>query len=576
MADPDLVCPQHAAPIANYDDDLIVPASSARPKKRGRTKLQNTTSGEFLAAVLCMVGCGRPIPFGSNKPSSYLDSAVFQGIARCSWKIGGCSEKGRGAIGLQYHIQEFMPCIKEDCRAGWGLMGKTKIEECSLGLSRKMLTCNMSCLDYVESRGAATLAHLFLSEAEMSELQVGVVDNGRSEAYLLRDVVLPPGRDVREVLVRGSPQKTLVASLRETLLEEPEIDDHIAKKPKPLDSKFITELPESVKRKYDDKFMAGFDNTGDRSLSRLKRKFDPCRLVNALSYSRHLRNQLNFSDSLQDAQDYERDVNAAESGDETRDSVRDPTERTLHRTRGRLDPVCMALDRREFAAYKAEDSIAAICLHSDGSPVTGLELQGMVMDMIFHEEFNRPMVRRTLPGSALPYGRTDWVAKTFALVWAIWLVVGSDLATLNYFFDSVVSVTTDYGVEISSALICNFLPAFIQWIYKGGPAGKVDISSVSSLIDSKVRLMRNALRIGGWNHSLSHVMEAACKSFKKWPTWFYTATLILLDLSLYTYVYNTDIYVHIYIYVYMYMYFHIHIPIWISLYMHRLYRYTER
>ena len=54
----------------------------------------------------------------------------------------------------------------------------------------------------------------------------------------------------------------------------------------------------------------------------------------------------------------------------------------LERARALLDIVSMQMDSREFAHYKETDSLAAINLYSDASPVVGTDLQGMVMDCI--------------------------------------------------------------------------------------------------------------------------------------------------------------------------------------------------
>jgi hypothetical protein len=124
------------------------------------------------------------------------------------------------------------------------------------------------------------------------------------------------------------------------------------------------------------------------------------------------------------------------------------------------------------------------------------------------------MVRRTLPGASLTYGFTGWVSKAMALIHAVYMTVGPQLCMLTAFFSLVRSVTTDYGTELSTQLICNVLPAFIVWI-----TGKVSLDSCAHLIDRTARLMPRSLRIGGWSHTFAHVMRAACETFPKWPEW---------------------------------------------------------
>jgi hypothetical protein len=152
-----------------------------------------------------------------------------------------------------------------------------------------------------------------------------------------------------------------------------------------------------------------------------------------------------------------------------RDALRDPSAKTLWRARGKLDAVSMLLDRREFAGWKATDAVRGISLYSDASPVVGTELQGMVMDVVFHPgrgPDGNELCRRTLPGSSLPYGMTDWSAKLMALVWAIFLVVGPGLEEMSYFWTHVRSLTTDYGVELSLQMVCDIIPAFILWVLR--------------------------------------------------------------------------------------------------------------
>ena len=81
------------------------------------------------------------------------------------------------------------------------------------------------------------------------------------------------------------------------------------------------------------------------------------------------------------------------------------------------------------------------------------------------------MQTRTLPGSTLAYGRQGWSDKVMALVWALFLILGSSLPMLYYFFSRIRSITTDYGVEISIGLACDVLPAFAQWV-AGASAAK--------------------------------------------------------------------------------------------------------
>lgn len=112
----------------------------------------------------------------------------------------------------------------------------------------------------------------------------------------------------------------------------------------------------------------------------------------------------------------------------------------------------------------------------------------------------------------MAYNHVDWIAKAMALIWATFLCIGGDLVTLSFFWSKVRSITTDYGVELSCQMIVDVLPAFLLRV-----SGRVQLATCVKFINAGSRLMRNCLRIGGWSHSLSHVMESACKTVASWP-----------------------------------------------------------
>ena len=116
--------------------------------------------------------------------------------------------------------------------------------------------------------------------------------------------------------------------------------------------------------------------------------------------------------------------------DAARDPSQDPTKSTWDRAQSRLDILDMQLFRWRFNADRLMDIIASIHLYSDASPVTGEELQGMVCEIV---RTNGSTERTTLPGASLVYGGFNVVAKCIALVWAVWLVVGPTLDSLEYF-----------------------------------------------------------------------------------------------------------------------------------------------
>ncbi len=65
------------------------------------------------------------------------------------------------------------------------------------------------------------------------------------------------------------------------------------------------------------------------------------------------------------------------------------------------------------------------------------------------------------------------------------------LDSMYFFFDSVRSLTTDYGVELSIVSICDVLPASLKW--RGGAT----LGFVCPCVRHARRLMPKAMRIRG-------------------------------------------------------------------------------
>jgi hypothetical protein len=81
-----------------------------------------------------------------------------------------------------------------------------------------------------------------------------------------------------------------------------------------------------------------------------------------------------------------------------------------------------ALERRELAFLCSNPSeISSAHLYSDGSPVTGTEIQGMVMEIIMITSIVYTFV---LPAAALQYGFCRTIDKAVALMWALWIITG--------------------------------------------------------------------------------------------------------------------------------------------------------
>ena len=231
---------------------------------------------------------------------------------------------------------------------------------------------------------------------------------------------------------------------------------------------------------------------------------DAVRVLKGLRFARFLKNKKEFSAAMGAAVDFERDDDEFHP----RDSSKDPSRRTFQRGATKVDICGMLLQRREFKADRLEDRIAAIQLFTDSSPTAGVELQGMVMEVVQRSLH----VRRTiLPGSTLAYGQFDAVSKGVVLLYALWLVSGPFFCDLNYTLGKVVCITTDFGLEVRTLELPDILRAFVRWL-----DGTLLIDCAPDVKHDK-RLFRRAFRISGWSHMYGNLMHMlATKTCKDW------------------------------------------------------------
>ena len=90
---------------------------------------------------------------------------------------------------------------------------------------------------------------------------------------------------------------------------------------------------------------------------------------------------------------------------------------------------------RTWHGEVVSDSVRAIQCYSDSSPVTGSELQGMVVEV---ELRNGRLRRVVLPAGTIHYGNQSAIAKSMSYVWATWLAFGPSKMHMEYFAKSVV------------------------------------------------------------------------------------------------------------------------------------------
>jgi len=244
-----------------------------------------------------------------------------------------------------------------------------------------------------------------------------------------------------------------------------------------------------------------------RGWHRRDTEVDPVKLVRALGFATFLKQLVDFKEALQAGISYHR--NEDEEEEATTSTRPHPATSVLRRAKARLDIVGMSLDRREFHALLASGQIRSITINTDASPVVGLELQGVVMDLMLFDGSKRQVIT---PGATLTYGHYDIVNKTIATLHSLWLVSGPDLEHLQQLCSLVVGITTDHGVEIKTIDMPDVTEAYFQWM-QGTP-----LNELRHLVRWDRRLFPNAVRISGWSHAFGNIMRSTAESCKTWPT----------------------------------------------------------
>ena len=243
---------------------------------------------------------------------------------------------------------------------------------------------------------------------------------------------------------------------------------------------------------------------GIRSSAMAGEDWDPLKLIYALSFAVFLKQSREFTEAV-DAADVYR---TGELPPEPRPPSLDPTDRTIRRSKTRLDFVGCLLERREIHALLAANMIRSVTINTDGSPVSGAELQGCILDIILHTS---ELKRIVLPGASLTYNHYDAVSKTIALVHGVWLVAGPDEETIRAIFGLVKSIATDQGTEAHTLECPDLVSAYCAFM-DGLP-----LEDCRSLVRFDRRLLPAALRVAGWSHGFGNVMRSVAKACPIWP-----------------------------------------------------------
>ena len=337
----------------------------------------------------------------------------------------------------------------------------------------------------------------------------GVVDFKLQEAFavlqsdaIARSVALRARSDPKGVVIRGGPTRQHVRSWcrREGSAQQHEWKARAKRLRDP-----VTFVPRRKPRR------APKDDGEDRRPAQFKRHWTPEALLKAIRYSSDLRDQDNFIRSLRRCEQYmdERRGSSVPEGMRV-DDFDHPSGRTNRRSLMKLDAVGCLIQRRQVAAIIGDGTLRSVHLFADGSPVTGLEIQAMLIDMAFT---SGTVERTILPAVLLGYSLTTALDKTLALLWALWLCVGPAMEIMRTVLDSVISFTTDQGTEATMLDVPDILPAFMQWI-RGTP-----IRDLRPFIDYGRKLMPRAIRIPGWGHLCAGLMKYVCKFSSRWPVY---------------------------------------------------------
>jgi hypothetical protein len=182
----------------------------------------------------------------------------------------------------------------------------------------------------------------------------------------------------------------------------------------------------------------------------------------------------------------------------------------LYHARRKLDAVGMLVERRELKdlCRNRPDELVSAHLFTDASPVTKSELQGMILELCMA---CGAILVFVMPGVMMHYGSNSVFDKALAFIWALHLMLGTDVGDLKWLCGKIGSVTTDMGTELGFIDVPDLIQAFI--LRRQG----VPMDDLAATIDPSSRLVPNALRVPGWSHIFGNLMKSAGKGFQRWP-----------------------------------------------------------
>jgi hypothetical protein len=235
-------------------------------------------------------------------------------------------------------------------------------------------------------------------------------------------------------------------------------------------------------------------------------QLDAVHLLKCMRFSRHLHSQELMGEAIDDAIEAIVDDNSLfEAVYQNKGVV--PHKSALRAGRLQLDATAMLLDRRYFKDLITNHWSDVISFHvyTDGSPVTGTELQALILEMFFRDN---SMVLKVLPGVGMKTGY-GLACKVNAFLWSMYLIIGPWAEGLRLVLSMIKSITTDMGTELGFVDVPDFVDAFLQRL-RGRPMDALKV-------DSATRLFPNALRMAGWSHMFGNLMKHAALSLAEWP-----------------------------------------------------------
>ena len=229
--------------------------------------------------------------------------------------------------------------------------------------------------------------------------------------------------------------------------------------------------------------------------------------LKVLRFNRHLKSAATLDEAPRDAVDLLTPEGVALPDDFAKGKQPSPAQ--IRRARVQLDAVSNNVRRRYMTdLYRRGDEVVSAHLFSDGSPVTGVEIQGMLIQVWL---VSNTLLEMVMPGVHLAFGQYGLSSKVYAFLWSFFLMCGPRFEVMEFFLGKIRSITTDMGIELGMLNARNVLLAFLRRL-NGTPWDQL-----SSLVDPLSRLFRRAMRVPGWSHLFGNAMKFAVKEISQWP-----------------------------------------------------------